>query len=179
MTACRRLSFRPMTGKERPRCSGKRLAMQPQVPTMPPAPEFDGRWELIMWSDDFTTGNDRMDDDHRRLLSLFNEFSMAVNAGKGGTIVRGVLDELVDYTRYHFAREELLMMEAHYPDYLHHKKMHDIFARQVEDVCNHLSVGADMCAFLLSFLAKWLSGHILGADRKLGRYLGRQGVAGH
>ena len=143
------------------------------------ATDFDGRWDLIMWSDDFAIGHAGIDDDHRRLLSLFNEFSMAVNAGKGSAIIRGVLDELVDYTHYHFAREELMMLETQYPEFLRHKKMHDTFIRQVDDVCHHLDVGSDLSAFLLSFLAKWLSGHILGADRTLGRHLDRHGVVEH
>lgn len=151
--------------------------MQTQTSTPSPAPDFDGRWELILWSDEFATGNIGIDDDHRHLLALFNEFSMAVNAGKGETVIRGVLEELVDYTQYHFAREEMLMLENDYPEYQRHKKMHDIFIRQVDDVCNHLCVGGDMSAFLLSFLAKWLSGHILGADRRLGHYLDRRGIA--
>ncbi|MEI6559316.1 MAG: bacteriohemerythrin [Rhodospirillaceae bacterium] len=135
--------------------------------------DFDSRWDVILWSDEFATGNAGIDADHQRLLALFNDFSLAVNAGKADAVTRGVLDELVDYTHYHFAREELLMQENSYPDYLGHKKMHDTFIRQIDDVCSHLSVGSDLSAFLLSFLSRWLSGHILGADRQLGRFLAR------
>lgn len=150
--------------------------MQPQAMTMNAPTDFEAQWDAIAWSDDFATGNAGIDDDHRRLLALFNEFSLAVNAGKGEAVIRGVLDDLVDYTHYHFAREELLMQESDYPDYARHKKMHDTFIRQVDDVGSHLSVGTELGAFLLSFLAKWLSGHILGADRHLGRYLERGGI---
>ena len=150
--------------------------MQTQAMTMNAPTDFEAQWDAIAWSDDFATGNAGIDADHRRLLALFNEFSLAVNAGKGEAVIRGVLDDLVDYTHYHFAREELPMQESDYPDYARHKKMHDTFIRQVDDVGNHLSVGTELGAFLLSFLAKWLSGHILGADRHLGRYLERGGI---
>ena len=150
------------------------MQMQATAQTIPT--DFEGPWEAIAWSDEFATGNAGIDADHQRLLTLFNEFALAVNAGRGEAVIRGVLGELVDYTHYHFAREELLMMESDYPDYARHKKMHDIFIRQVDDVGSHLSIGSDLGAFLLSFLGKWLSGHILGADRHLGRYLERGGV---
>ena len=145
--------------------------MQIQATTMNVPTESEGQWEAISWSEDFATGNAGIDADHQRLLALFNEFSMAVNAGKADMVIRSVLDDLMDYTYYHFAREELLMQESDYPDYARHKKMHDIFIRQIDDVGSHLGVGCDISAFLLSFLGKWLSGHILGADRQLGRYL--------
>ncbi|MEI8397476.1 MAG: bacteriohemerythrin [Rhodospirillaceae bacterium] len=150
-----------------------------QVHTMSAPTEAKGRWEIILWGDEFLTGHTGMDADHQRLLSIFNEFSLAVNAGKGDLIIRNILDELLDYTQYHFEREEMIMQENHFPDYARHKKMHDTFIRQIEDVSIHLSVGSDMSAFLLSFLAKWLSGHIMGADHKLGQFLEHRGIAEH
>ncbi len=131
----------------------------------------DGRWDPIAWSDEYATGHMAIDTDHQRLLALFNEFSNAVNESRSEAVIGTVLDLLVDYTRYHFSREEQLMQESQYTDYARHKKMHDTFIRQIGDVRHHLSVGSDMSAFLLSFLAQWLSGHILGADRKLGHHL--------
>ncbi len=145
--------------------------MQTLATAKPPLADMEAHWDAIQWTDEYATGNAGIDSDHQRLLALFNEFSLAVNAGKGDAIVRWVLDDLLDYTHYHFAREELLMHEVDYPDFARHKTMHDTFIRQVEDVDKHLSIGADLAAFLLSFLAKWLSGHILSADKQLGRYL--------
>jgi hemerythrin len=153
------------------------MHIPPQVPTAIAPVDSSCRWELLCWDDALCTGNPGMDADHQRLLSLFNEFSMAVNAGKGQGIISGVLDDLVDYTHYHFEREEMLMRENAYPDFERHKRMHDTFIRQIEDVCAHIGVGGDMGAFLLSFLAKWLGGHIMGADHQLGAYLTRRGIA--
>ncbi|MBI1208659.1 MAG: bacteriohemerythrin [Azospirillum sp.] len=144
--------------------------------TANPCREPEYQWDLVTWNDTFRTGNPGIDEDHQKLLQLFNEFSMAVNAGKSESIVQAVLDDLVDYTHYHFSREEALMLENGYPDYERHKKMHDTFARQIIDVGSHLDVGGDMGAFLLSFLAKWLSGHILVADKRLGDYLESRGI---
>ena len=150
--------------------------MQTQATAKTVPTDFEGPWEMIVWGDAFATGNAGIDADHQRLLALFNEFSLAVNAGRGETVIRCGLGDLVDYTHYHFAREELLMMESDYPDYARHKKMHDTFIRQIDDVGTHIGAGGDIGAFLLSFLGKWLSGHILGSDRHLGRYLQRGGV---
>ena len=143
-------------------------------------PEFEARWDGVPWSESYSVGNAAIDADHRRLLMLFNDFSNAVNENKGELAIRGVLDELRDYTHDHFRREESLMLEHGYPDYHRHKRMHDTFERQIADVANHLDVGSgDMCAFLLSFLAKWLTGHILSADRQFGAFLAERGISEH
>lgn len=145
--------------------------MQVETELRPRRPEMEWRWDLVIWSDSYSVGHDRIDDDHRRLFELFNDFSTAVNEGKGALVIRGVLDELRDYAHLHFRREESLMLENDYGEYARHKKMHDTFERQITDVASHIEVGGDMCAFLLSFLSRWLSSHILTADRKFGEFL--------
>lgn len=137
------------------------------------------RWDLVVWDTTFETGQEDIDDDHRHLFFLFNEFSTAVNEGKGALVIRGLLDELRDYAHDHFRREESLMLEYDYPDYARHKKMHDTFEKQINDVATHVDVSGDMAAFLLSFLAKWLSGHILSADQRFGAFLAEHGVTDH
>ncbi len=133
--------------------------------------DLNGPCEAIAWTEDFVTGVPGIDSDHQRLLALFNEFRAAVIGGKGELAIARILDELVGYTQYHFEREELMMRESQYPEYPRHKKMHDGFVSQIADVRHHLTGGSDMSTFLLSFLARWLGGHILGADRKLGHFL--------
>ena len=135
--------------------------------------DFDSRWDTVEWSEKFAIGDKDIDADHQKLLSLFNEFSISINTGKGDAVIRGLLDELRGYTSYHFSREQSLMIDSRFPDYEHHKKMHDTFIRQIDDVASQLCVGGDMCAFLLSFLGKWFTSHILEADCAFGEYLAR------
>lgn len=138
-------------------------------------PEDEDLWEMILWRESYCTGHPDIDQDHQHLVSLFNAFSAALNAGKSDDMIRSVLDELADYCRYHFEHEEMLMQETDYPDYDRHKKMHTIFVAQITDARACHSVGAEMSAFLLSFLGKWLTSHIMGADRRFGDYLNQCG----
>lgn len=134
------------------------------------------RWDTVAWQDSFGVGIAQIDTEHRRLFELFNEFVTAVNDSRADSDIESVLVELLEYTDYHFDREERLMREHGYPDYATHKTMHDTFVRQVHDVNNALDAGGEQGAFVLSFLGKWLSGHILGVDKKLGAYLRGRGV---
>ncbi|WP_448207537.1 bacteriohemerythrin [Azospirillum sp. sgz302134] len=136
------------------------------------------RWETVTWQDAFGVGHTVIDADHKRLFELFNEFATAVNDNRADSEIQSVLAELLDYTDTHFDREERLMREHAYPDLAMHKTMHDTFVRQLHDVNNALDAGGEKGAFVLSFLAKWLSGHILGVDKKLGAFLKEREVEG-
>lgn len=149
------------------------LAAQPK--TMKPD-LTSPRWDTVSWQDSFGVGNAAIDADHKRLFELFNEFVATVNANRTDDEIQSVLAELLEYTDYHFDREERLMREHGYPDYATHKTMHDTFVRQIHDVNSALDAGGEQGAFVLGFLGKWLSGHILGVDKKLGAYLQERGV---
>lgn len=132
------------------------------------------RWDLVEWQDTYSVGNGAIDADHKRLFELFNEFASAVNNGEGDAIIQYVLKELLDYTDYHFDREERFMRESSYPGFEAHKKMHDDFINQIHDVNNHMDAGGEMGAFVLEVLTGWLSRHILGADKQLGEFLAKK-----
>jgi len=136
----------------------------------------DPRWGTVSWQDGFGVGHAAIDADHKRLFELFNAFVSAVNANRADSEIQSVLTELLDYTNHHFDREERLMQEHGYPDFPTHKIMHDTFVRQIHDVNSALDAGGEKGAFVLGFLGKWLSGHILGVDKKLGAYLRERGV---
>lgn len=143
---------------------------QAQTRTMK-AGQTQPRWDTVTWEDGYGVGHDGIDGDHRRLFELFNEFVTAVNDNRTDSDIENVLIELLEYCDNHFDREEKLMREFAYPEYEAHKAMHDAFVRQVHDVNNALDSGGEQGAYVLGFLGKWLSGHILGVDKKLGAYL--------
>ena len=152
--------------------------MQTHTPskTMKPGVADHPRWDSVTWQDSYGVGHGGIDADHRRLFELFNEFVAAVNDNRADAEIESVLVELLAYCDSHFDREERLMREHGYPDYATHKTMHDTFVRQLHDVNNALDAGGEQGAFVLGFLGKWLSGHILGVDKKLGAWLRERGA---
>ena len=136
----------------------------------------DPRREMMAWQDGFEVGHAVIDADHQRLFELFNQLVTAVNECRADSGIRGALTELLDYTDAHFDREEALMRRHGYPGCDAHKALHDSFVRQLRDVNDVLDAGGGKGAFVLGFLAKWLSGHILGVDKQVGAYLRERGV---
>ena len=65
----------------------------------------------IRWSEKYSVNVTKIDEQHKKLVSLINEMYDAMRAGKGKDILGAVIAKIVDYTVYHFSTEELLLQK--------------------------------------------------------------------
>ncbi|PKM35580.1 MAG: hemerythrin, partial [Gammaproteobacteria bacterium HGW-Gammaproteobacteria-10] len=56
---------------------------------------------ILTWNDSLKLGIANVDDQHRRLLELINRLDEAVALGHAPDTITELLDDLIDYTRYH------------------------------------------------------------------------------
>lgn len=125
---------------------------------------------VFQWSSLFETGLVDVDNQHRRLVELVNEFDRNVNSGSSDNIDR-VLQALADYTVYHFRCEEEIMArervaEAHAAA---HRATHQRFVQQVATWIECRRRGEVIrLQQLVDFLVNWLIFHILGDDQSMG-----------
>lgn len=125
---------------------------------------------MMEWGDRLKVGHSRIDADHQKLVGLLNQLSDAMSTGKGRELCAGVLSELIDYTRTHFAMEEQLMATHGYAQAAAHKAEHTKLVAEVLDFKKRLDGGTvTLSVSLLHFLADWLSHHILESDKALAR----------
>ena len=71
---------------------------------------------------DLVTGNALIDSEHRQLIQTINDLLEACSQGRGRAELSKTTKFLYDYTAKHFADEERLQQQTHYPDYINHKK---------------------------------------------------------
>ncbi len=131
---------------------------------------------FVAWSDGLSVGIQSIDDDHKKLLTLINNLQTAVYYPTGEAFERQALKELVDYTKYHFQREEELLQKHGYPDYAPHKKQHDEMIAEVGrfmDLYENDREGT--IQELTQFLKTWLINHINGTDQQYSPYLKAKG----
>ncbi len=129
--------------------------------------------EPIQWSRWMSVGIDDLDEDHRVLIGIVNKLYDDSNR-QDADVVAGILDELIAYTRHHFAAEEACMARSNYPTFAAHKALHDSLTRQVENyrdgfLANREGITGEE-VFL--FCSDWLGMHILKEDTRFGEYAG-------
>lgn len=126
---------------------------------------------VVEWNINFVLGIKDIDQHHRHLVNLLNESYADLKSGAPAEKVQSVVNELVNYANYHFACEERLMTATSYPDFIEHKKEHDMFTRQAVDFQAGFKDGSVPAVAVLSFLSNWITHHILQTDVKFGMFV--------
>ncbi|MDR1228685.1 MAG: bacteriohemerythrin [Azoarcus sp.] len=130
----------------------------------------------LQWSDEYSVGIPEIDEQHKMLFDLIDKIHVAIFEHKGTSACVSVLDELVDYTRIHFALEQSLMHMGGYPEYEEHCILHRELVAEVEAMQSKIHSGSAAISFeLLHFLRTWLSKHILGEDKRYGEFFANHG----
>ena len=132
---------------------------------------------FMAWQDSWQVGVQVIDAQHKKLVSLLNDLYEAMKTGRGSALLGETLNDLVSYTRSHFAAEEQLMQMHGYPDFASHKREHEKLTTQVLDFQHQFSEGtATLSIEIMQFLSSWLQNHILGTDKKYAPFLNAKGV---
>ena len=125
---------------------------------------------MIKWKDEYSIGVDSVDEQHKELFEIANRsYDLLRNqliTDKYGKIIE-IIDELKNYTIYHFKAEENYMQEIGYKKFLSQKvahndfleKMDNIDVEQIDDGQNEYLRG------ILDFVSEWLVEHILKEDK--------------
>ena len=130
----------------------------------------------IVWSDILSVGIDEIDDDHRKLISTYNELNHAVSHNEPHDYLAALLEELINCTVWHFSHEERLMLKYRYADFEAHKEEHRELIDSAKEVQEEiLQARGDITEEHLQILERWLTAHILTSDMRLGDYLCQMG----
>ena len=126
----------------------------------------------LVWDRILSVGNDEIDEDHRRLVELFNILNHSVTKEEDPDYLAAVLEELINCTVWHFSHEERLMVKHAYPRLAEHREEHQALVKSAKEFQQKiLQSGMQVAAKDLEFLEGWLTEHILATDMKLGSFL--------
>jgi hemerythrin len=125
---------------------------------------------VIQWKESYRLGIDEIDDQHKKLFEIANRaYELLKNdfvTDKYDRIV-SIIEELKDYTVYHFSFEENYMASINYRKLLSHKVIHDDFIAKISEVdLDNVDENQDEYLMgILDFVVEWIEQHILGTDK--------------
>lgn len=129
---------------------------------------------MYEFKEEYRTGIDFIDEQHKVLFEiadktynlLKNEFAI----DKYDRIVE-LLEELRDYTKFHFKAEEEYMKSINYKRMFTQKVEHDAFIKRISDV-DFSKIDENQDEYIISILQllnDWLTGHIFENDKLIGQ----------
>jgi hemerythrin len=126
----------------------------------------------LVWGEILRVGVDEIDEDHRKLIHIFNILNHSVTEGESPEYLAVTLEELINCTVWHFSHEERLMLKYRYKEIEEHKAEHRELIRSVKELQQEiLQADKPIVGENIEFLERWLTEHILTADGRLGSYL--------
>jgi len=126
----------------------------------------------LIWDETLSVEFEKIDEDHRRLIGLFNILSHSVAEENAADYIEAVLEELISFTVWHFRHEERLMLKYGYDGLVEHKTEHQELIDSAKVLQQKfLQKGKQLLNEDIEFLERWLTGHIFAADMDLGSYL--------
>ncbi len=121
----------------------------------------------IEWSDDLALNIPEMDDQHKQLVAILNQFYDAVERGEREEGIQSLFEGADRYADYHLSSEEKFLESIQYPELEAHRSLHDAYRREYRALMERYQQG-DRKAIreLTAFLLSWLYTHIQKADKK-------------
>ena len=129
------------------------------------------------WSAEYSVAHDTMDNHHQWLFDILNDINCGLKENVSQDRIFTYMQELREYTNFHFSEEEKLMAEIGYPDLDAHKALHQGFIQQIQAYMNEFQTvecGETKCGIAEKIRVMgtdWLKNHICVADKRYGEYL--------
>jgi len=114
-----------------------------------------------------------MNDTHLEEMLIINRLGAAAKEGDIDAVSKA-LEELLKHTTIHFANEEDMMEDAHFPAFKTHKSEHDRHLHELKSIIKYLQEHQDtnaVAAYIEGNLTPWMIHHIETMDTATALFL--------
>jgi len=135
--------------------------------------------DLVVWDEKYVTGIELIDNQHKELFSLTNElFNACIGRNDYETlddVFKETMERMVNYVRFHFSAEQVLLQRIRYPGYQDHKKEHDTLVINILEAVKEYNEGKKLVPNqFVRTLRDWILSHIAFSDQLYVSYVTAQ-----
>ncbi|MCU0246142.1 MAG: hemerythrin domain-containing protein [Bryobacter sp.] len=122
--------------------------------------------------EEFRNAQALMQEQHEHQMLLLGKLEVGLFAPYQGVRLEAILDELIAFTRRHFAEEYALMRAAGYPWAARHSAQHEIAVRKLNRLQRAIASGQSRFSVaLVRQIRDWILLHISREDEQFQAYL--------
>lgn len=117
----------------------------------------------MKWKDEYATGVAIVDNQHRMIFKMSEDFRDALNDDVGSSVYAGLLESLQIYCEGHFGFEEKCMDNYHCPVAKENKAAHKLFLlvlKEFEERYQNAGYQRTDAFELVDLIDSWLAEHI-------------------
>ncbi len=135
----------------------------------------------FQWKDRYALGIPEIDRQHGKLFEIGTkvyDLALLNDSYDHYDEIMGVLQELLDYTEYHFNYEEELMKTHNYDGIEQQHKDHSFYVLKIKSISSKdIDENQQKTTIeIVDFLSDWISSHILLSDRNYATFFKEKGI---
>ena len=133
--------------------------------------------EIVTWGENFATGIEVIDNQHKELVNLTNALYQAClnPVTELESVFKDAMSRMVEYVHSHFSTEIQLLERIKYPDVQNHKKQHEQLVQKILGAVSDHGTGKKFVPnHFVRTLRDWIFGHIAVFDQAFGIYIKEQ-----
>lgn len=137
----------------------------------------------FQWKEEYNLNIEEIDKQHKKLMEIGRRaYDIAVidDGYDRYDEIMTILDELLEYTKYHFEYEENMLKKYDYEHIHNQEEEHAFYVYKINDVASREDIDDNQRKVVLEiidFLSEWISKHIMVADREYAIFLKKVKVA--
>ena len=133
--------------------------------------------EIVVWGDNYATGIELIDNQHKELVNLTNRLYRACMGSDQNVeaTFKEIMSKMVEYVRFHFTAEQNLLKNISFPHYSDHTKEHNTLIKNILDAAKEYNEGNRFTPNnFVRTLKDWVFGHIAFSDKIYSAYIAEQ-----
>ncbi|MEN6349980.1 MAG: hemerythrin family protein [Syntrophomonas sp.] len=125
---------------------------------------------MVEWNDGYLVGIDLIDKQHKYFFEIGSNAYKLLNDNSDvdkREEINIIIQDLLQYAKYHFKAEENYMIKSQYKDYIMHKAEHDDFVKKIAaiDLDQIQKEPEKVAQDILALIFNWLPSHIVLKDK--------------
>ncbi|PLX25629.1 hypothetical protein C0580_01945 [Candidatus Parcubacteria bacterium] len=132
----------------------------------------------LEWKKIYSVNVKEIDGQHQKIFDLMNKLKrLEENEIQSDTVIN-VVNELEDYSIYHFNTEEKHFDKTKYPETEFHVKQHEKYKKKLSELKKEVAEKSDKETVdkVFNFLRDWWINHIVKVDMEYSEFFNKHGI---